>query len=426
MSAAMRNTSAAVIALVGLCFAAGALAHFNLNLNVRIIHVEHVGDGLNVYLRTPMPYLVADKTGPVGADGLPKPAPFTTNRSEDDRVVHLVDAGALRADPFGLGRIAADGLHLRTAGHNLEPTVGAVRACPIGREPGFATLEEAKTALRAGPPFPEAAPETYVGDTIVDVLLKYRRPDSVGEYEISSDLDPGQEGQEDTANLILDHGPGGTKVFRARGLLHEPIKVTRSSYAAAMTFIWEGVRHILGGPDHVLFVLCLVLGATGLRSLIARVTGFTVGHSVTLSAGFFGYVPKGAWFVPTVETGIALSIIFAGAIALMPRQERVGREWTMFFVTCAIGLLHGLGFSFVLHEILKVDSPNIWQSLLAFNVGVEVGQLAIVLLAWPLFLVLQKLSETAWRFSRIGIACACILIATYWSVERLASLIALA
>ena len=297
MNAALRiGLAAAIAGVFCLCCVAAALAHFNLNMNVRVIHVEHVGEGLLLYLRTPMPYLVADKTGPVGADGLPEAAPFTSNRAEEDRIVHLVDAAALRRNPLGLGKIAADGLHLEADGREAEPILIAVRAYPIGKEPGFATLEEAKAALRAGPPFPEGAPETYVGDTVVDVLLKYDGLPSIAEYELSSQLDPGQSGQEETANLILDHGPGGTKVFRARGLLREPVRVTRSSYSAAITFIWEGVRHILGGPDHVLFVLCLVLGATGLKSLIARVTGFTVGHSVTLTAGFFGFVPKGAWF----------------------------------------------------------------------------------------------------------------------------------
>ena len=73
----------------------------------------------------------------------------------------------------------------------------------------------------------------------------------------------------------------------------------------------EGVRHILEGLDHVLFVVCLVLGASGLGAPgMARVTGFTIGHSVTLTLGFFGYYPTGAWFVPLVETGIALSIVY--------------------------------------------------------------------------------------------------------------------
>lgn len=77
MSASLRSGSAAVIAVVFvLCCAAAALAHFNLNMNVRIIHVEHLSDGLRLYLRTPMPYLVADKIGQLGKDGLPEPAPI--------------------------------------------------------------------------------------------------------------------------------------------------------------------------------------------------------------------------------------------------------------------------------------------------------------------------------------------------------------
>ncbi|MFO1104389.1 MAG: HupE/UreJ family protein [Methylocystis sp.] len=412
---------AAIVMIVGLCFGATARAHFKLNMNVRIIHVEHLGDGLRVYLRTPMPYLVGDKTGPVGEDGLPQPAPFTTNRKEGERTVHFVDAASLRSDPLGLGQIAAEGLQLEVDGRVLEPIVVMLRVYPIGQEPDFATLEEARSALHQGHPiFPKDTPDAYVGDTIVDVLVRYDAAATINNYELSSRLDPGLPGQEETANLILDHGPGGAKVFRTRGLMRAPVMITRSTFAAASTFIWEGVRHILGGFDHVLFVLCLVLGATGFGSLISRATGFTVGHSVTLTAGFFGYVPKGTWFAPTVETGIALSIIYAAVIALMPLQERAGRARRMFLVTAAIGLLHGLGFSFVLHEILKIDSPDIWQSLLSFNLGVEIGQLAIVIAVWPTLLLLQRANENAWRIGRICLATGCIAVAAFWSVERVA------
>ena len=147
------------------------------------------------------------------------------------------------------------------------------------------------------------------------------------------------------------------------------------------------------------------------------------GRVAYLTTGFLGFVPTGAWFVPSVETGIALSIIYAAALALRPRQDRALSEQRMFFVTCAIGLLHGLGFSFVLHEILKVDSPNLWESLLAFNIGVEVGQLMIVLAVWPVMLVMRRFNETAWQASRIAIATGCIAIAAYWTVQRIASTI---
>ncbi|MCK5362407.1 MAG: HupE/UreJ family protein [Gammaproteobacteria bacterium] len=89
---------------------------------------------------------------------------------------------------------------------------------------------------------------------------------------------------------------------------------------------------------------------------------------------------------------------------MMPRTKLVGSERSMFFVTCTICLLHGLGFSFVLHKILQITSPDIWQSLLAFNVGVEIGQLTIILAAWPMFRLIQRSSDFAWRIDRNGIA----------------------
>lgn len=90
----------------------------------------------------------------------------------------------------------------------------------------------------------------------------------------------------------------------------------------------------------------------------------------------------------------------------------------MFFVTVAIGLLHGLGFSFVLQEILQVDAPNIWQSLLAFNVGVELGQLLIVVVIYPAVVFLPRLSQKSWYYARGALGGGCICIAGFWTLER--------
>jgi hypothetical protein len=403
--------------------AAPATAHFLLNLNVRILHVEHLAEGLRVYLRTPMPYLVAERVGPVGADGLPEPAPYTTNRMEEGKLVHYLDSGQLSRDPKGLGTLAAEGFRLVIGGKPQDATVEEVHVYLVGRQPKFATLVEAKAAFASKPVYPDTTGPVYVGDVVVDIILLYNAGGPVYDYAISSTLNPGLPGQEDTANLILDYSPGGTKVFRARGLLAEPVAISRSVLSAVVTFIKEGVRHILGGLDHVLFVLCLVLGATQIRNLVWRVTGFTIGHTVTLTAGFFGFVPSGAWFVPTVETGIALSIIYAAAIAVLPRSEQNGSERNLFAVTCAIGLLHGLGFSFVLHKILQINSPDIWQSLLAFNMGVEIGQLSIIVIAWPLFRLVDHVSRRAWHVGRWAVATGCAAIALFWTGQRALSVI---
>ena len=163
----------------------------------------------------------------------------------------------------------------------------------------------------------------------------------------------------------------------------------------------------------MLFVICLVLRATTLSMLAWRVTGFTIGHSVTLALGFFGYVPKGVWFIPLVETTIPLSIVYAATVVL----TAVGHRMTTL-VTALLGVLHGLGFSIVLREILKLDAPNLWQSVLAFNVGIEIGQLLIVLALWPILVFIARRSPKWIIPVRWAVVLPCVLVATIWTGER--------
>ncbi|WP_170759113.1 HupE/UreJ family protein [Ruegeria lacuscaerulensis] len=394
-----------------------ASAHFLLNLNVRIMHVQHTDDGLRVYMRTPMPHLVADKVGRQDGATLPDAAPYTTNAMKDGQLVHFVDLEAFKNDPDGLGQLAEDGLQLLVENQRLGGTIEKVQLHRIGSEPGFATLEEAQRAVQTETPL---LPPLYVGDTIVDLVLDYNTEGVVQSFSLANTLDPGLPDQDQTANLILDYASDRPQVFRSRGLMTEPVEIQLEGYGGFLSFVWEGIRHILEGLDHVLFVVCLVIGAQTLRALLLRATGFTVGHSVTLSLGFFGFVPSGSWFIPAVETGIALSIIFAAVAAFASTTNTARSELTMVLLTTLIGLLHGLGFSFVLQEILQVTSPNIWQSLLAFNLGVELGQVAIILALWPALLLCHHANAGLWMSLRIGLAGGCAAIACYWTFQRMA------
>ncbi len=406
-----------LIALSLLCVTT-ASAHFNLNLNVRILHVEHLADGLNVYMRLPMPYLVAHLLGEIDESGLPAPAPYTGNRLEQGKLVHYVDVAQLRQSTDALAMLAMQGIDISIDGKNLKAKVERIKIYRNGSQPDFATLDDARQAFQEKQLFDEFEQGIYVGDATVDVQLRYTTEGAVYQYALSSSLNPGLPDQDETANLILDYSPGGIQVFRARGLLHQPVVVTRSVFDAIVTFFKEGVVHILEGLDHVLFVICLVLGAMRFKPLLWRVTGFTIGHSVTLSMGFYGFVPSAAWFVPAVETGIAVSIIYVAVVAVTPRLQRDKGEWTVVGVTGLIGLLHGLGFSFVLQNILRVTSPNIWQSLLAFNLGVEAGQLLIVMGAGFVFYLIGRLGDRAATVNQYLVAGVCAVTAMYWVIER--------
>lgn len=149
---------------------------------------------------------------------------------------------------------------------------------------------------------------------------------------------------------------------------------------AARQFVGEGFRHILGGIDHLLFVLCLVLPVRRWRSLVAIVTAFTLAHSLTLGAAALGLAPAAGWFPPLVETLIAASIVWLTLENIVLPAERLENRWALAF---GFGLVHGFGFSFALGDTLQFAGGHLVMALAAFNVGVELGQLLVLALALP-------------------------------------------
>lgn len=400
-----------------------ANAHFNLESNLRVIHVEHQSDGLRVFIRLPTPYVVA-ASAPGEPDRLNEGvAEFVASQDDGSQTLHSLVKGLEPAAEATLARIIAERHELSASGKRLVPDSVHARIYLADQAPAFSTQQEAQASFEARHD-PTAVGGAYIGDTVIDAVMFIPTDEGIVEYQFASSLVPGLEGQEDTINLLADHLPGTIRLYQATGTLSTPIEVSRSPFASLSTFVYQGVIHIVEGIDHVLFVICLVFGSATLTGLLWRVTGFTLGHSVTLSLGFFGFVPTGAWFVPAVETGIALSIIYAAAFALFGSSRQSGSEWKWFVITCAIGLLHGLGFSFVLHEILKVDSPNVWQHLLAFNLGVEVGQVLIVLVAWPVSRLLTAHLHSTWIYVRGSVLAGCIAVSLIWTYERAVSTIA--
>ena len=398
--------------LLGMLAGSDVAAHFLLNVNIRIIHAEHLAEGMRIYLRLPMALVVAGRLGPVQANGKPLPAPYTVNGFENGNLMHWVDVEALRRDPHGLGEMVADGHSLLVNGEPIAPELEAIHVYPAIAQPLFATLADAKATADL-PIFPPNTAASYVGDTVVDVTLFYRTGRPIYSFSFGSNLDPGLPGEKDTANLLLDYQPHGTQIYRATGLLMQPIEVARSRLGAAITFVKDGIAHIADGKDHILFILCLTLGATSLHSVVWRITGFTVGHTITLIAGFLGYAPRGAWFIPMVELLIALSIVYVGVAAVLRRPEAAS-----FVIAALIGLLHGFGFSFVLHQILQIDSPDLWVSLLSFNVGVELGQLIVVILTVGVLFIVDRFFSRYRQITRATVALACIAVAALWVGQR--------
>jgi hydrogenase/urease accessory protein HupE len=187
----------------------------------------------------------------------------------------------------------------------------------------------------------------------------------------------------------------------------------QGTWAVIRTFVPSGIEHILIGPDHVLFLIGLLLLGGSLGKLAAIVTAFTVGHSITLSLAALDLVSPPAQLV---EPAIALSIVFVGADNLLVRQANAPRD-IRAMVAAVFGLVHGFGFAYVLKEF-GLPSGALGWSLFSFNLGVEIGQLAIVLVvASALAAVRRRSAPLGDRLAFAG-SVIVILAGAYWFVER--------
>jgi hypothetical protein len=253
-----------------------------------------------------------------------------------------------------------------------KPQVMAARVS-LPSDRSFASYESALAHVTGGRMPLET--DLYWQQGLLDVAFVYPIRSDRSEFAIS----PGLTRLGLRVNVVLHFQlPGGAeRVFDLHG---DPgvVKLDPRWHQAALRFVREGFFHILDGIDHLLFLLCLVIPFRGIGALVVLVTSFTLAHSITLIASAYGVAPDALWFPPLVETLIALSIVYmAFENIVSPRLER---RW---MVTFGFGLVHGFGFSFVLRETLQLAGSHVLASLVAFNVGVELGQLLVIAVLVP-------------------------------------------
>lgn len=242
--------------------------------------------------------------------------------------------------------------------------------------------------------------------------LKYRIPgESPGALTIDTNLFPYDPIHQTFVNIYEEGELRQQVIFNAGADEHTYyLGTTQGALEVMKTFVPSGIHHILIGPDHILFLVGLLLLGGTWMALVRIVTAFTIGHSVTLSLAALNLVTPPA---SVIEPAIALSIVFVGADNLVRGDGRDLRAW----VALVFGLVHGFGFANVLREF-GLPSEALGWSLFSFNVGVEIGQLAVVLLVAGALAWVKRYSATL--RSRVAVAGSVVVIAagTYWFVER--------
>ena len=244
---------------------------------------------------------------------------------------------------------------------------------------------------------------------VLDILVTYPIQSESSQFSVSPEL--GTLSEETTTVLRFLVPAGAERVFNYVG---NPglVELDPRWHQAALRFIEMGFLHILEGIDHLLFLFCLVIPLRSIRSLIPVITSFTIAHSITLISSAFGMAPDVLWFPPLIETLIALSIVYMAFENIV--GAKLEHRWV---VTFGFGLIHGFGFSFLFSETLQFAGGHLFSSLLAFNVGVELGQLMVLLLVIPVLNLLFKylLDE---RIGSILLSALLAHSAWHWMVDR--------
>ena len=293
---------------------------------------------------------------------------------------------------------------------SAEVTLARVDAASFA---GAAALAEAVHVSRAGAPcdetsarFVDAPPDgtsllaLYIcpaeGPLVaIDAAFVAELP--FGHRHVAHASSDGPEAAVTDDVLTRDHhafevhaGEPSSKGSRDVGAGGERRTSSAEALAHAASFVRMGVEHILTGYDHLLFLLGLVLASRGVRALLAVVTAFTAGHSISLASSALGlWAPSPA----IVEPLIAVSIAYVGIENLVVRE--VASRWRLTFL---FGLVHGFGFAGALREV-HFERESVPLVLASFNIGVELGQLSVLTVVVPVILFLRR---QTW-FQRSGV-----------------------
>ncbi|MDM5333068.1 HupE/UreJ family protein [Ureibacillus composti] len=255
----------------------------------------------------------------------------------------------------------------------------------------------------------EASDVETINDKQFAVMnLKYQLEDTPEKLVLDYNmfLDDSDPSHANYATVILDgNQQEGVLTFESREL-----EIGEVSFVQTATqFLLLGLEHIFTGYDHILFVISLLFGAKTIKHILGLVTAFTIAHSITLILATLEIVQLPGRFV---EAAIALSIVYVALINIFNPDSK-HQPWLAF----AFGLIHGFGFAGILSE-MRLDGGHLSTSLLSFNIGIEIGQLIIVSVIFPILLWIKKLTFKPVTWVIPGASVAILAFGLVWFIQR--------
>ncbi len=256
-----------------------------------------------------------------------------------------------------------------------------------------------------------SAPEPLPDRQSVRLRARYQTGGVPGSVTVTATLFPYDRAHQTFLNFYEDGALTSQAILDGNHPQLEYFTGSRQGvFAVIRKFVPAGIHHILIGPDHLLFLVGLLLLGGSFRRLLLVVSSFTLAHSITLSLAALNLVTPPA---RVIEPAIALSIVYVGVDNLMVGRGRDVRAWIAF----TFGFIHGFGFANVLRE-MNLPSRALGWSLFSFNLGVEIGQLLVVVLVASALMALRSRNEAAGRRLALAGSLAVILVGAFWFVQR--------
>jgi hypothetical protein len=350
----LRRAAARLAVLLACAVPPGALAH-DIPADVRITaFVKPAGQRLELLIRVPLAAMIEVD--------FPRRGPGTLDLARAEEAL----AGATKLYLTDNIAVSEDGAPL--------PTPQLVRArVSLAGDASFGSYAQARAHLEA-PPLP-ADTELYWNQQLLDVLLEVPIRSERADFALQWRVDRFGINVSTQMQVLL---PGGAS--RAFEFLGDPglLHLDPRWREAAQRFFMAGFWYFLGGTNHLLFLLCLTLPFRRPRPLALIVTSYAAGLLISQLAS----VPAASWFPPLIETLFAVSIVYLALENIVSAAQRrhpggaLNRRWMLAF---GFGILHGYAYALVLAESLQYAGAHLFTALLAFNAGIGVAQIAVLL-----------------------------------------------
>ena len=324
-------------------------------------------------------------------------------------------------------RVDARGVHLSLSAHVVDvahdlgverPEALLTGALPEPAAGDFARSLVSRLDLRANGSTMSCRPQPAVESLPETQTLRWSfscaETEPMRTLGSSGPLFPYDPEHQTFVNLYLENALVGQATLDA-GHRNASFELAASGPSRLVTFhrfLIAGIHHLLGGPDHLLFLAGLLLAGGNISRLATIVTAFTIAHSVTLSLAVLDILTPPS---EVIEPLIALSIVYVGLRNLWPSKSG---DWRAIGAG-TFGLIHGFGFAYALRE-MRLPRADLAWSLFSFNAGVEIGQLAVVIVT---AMLLAGVRRSGWISDRHLLVCGTLVVATaglIWFVERVA------